>query len=586
MIPTDGEEKLDKESPIATAAASKRFAILFQWRTDGAGGNSRRHATMQTWLLVSALALITLATFSYIMPPSKLAARDAAVRDSAADDPTTDPGAAYHAATRWLYDRIDYERLARSGSRYRFTLDRMRDLVTRLGHGRYLYEAAGGRAEPPPVAVSPSGRPPKAKLVHVAGTKGKGSVATMTAHMLATAGFRVGLYTSPHLVDLEERFRVNGLPATRLQMIALVNSMRPIVQEMSRDRIGGPSFFELTTAIAIEHFHRCECDYWVLETGLGGRLDSTNVFQSDVTLITSIGLDHQNVLGDTLELIAKEKAGILKPGVPAISGVTKSPAREVIRQTAAEVGAPLLELGQDFDVRDCTSASFALTDVGEAPAWGSSFELLGEDMNATSNLPVKSVHLSLEGRHQIGNAAVALMGLKRLGVSLDAAVLDALGQLQIEARLERFVLPAGETAILDAAHNPDSITALVETLQARFAGRRLIGVFGTSVDKDAATMLDLLRPCLSAVVLTQYHGNPRFVPVQTLAGLAAATVAGSSASPGPFISPATAWYVMEDDPVVACQTARELAGRDGIVVVCGSFFLAAEVRPWLVTQVT
>ena len=263
--------------------------------------------------------------------------------------------AAYRLATQWLYDRINYEKLARPGSHYRFTLDRMRDLVTRIGLARYL---AG---QPAPAARTSFAEPsqsqgvadslPQAKIVHIAGTKGKGSVATMAATMLAAQGYQVGLYTSPHLVDLEERFRVNGRPAARAEMLALIDFMRPIVEQMSRDKIGGPSFFELTTAIAIEHFHRNACDFWVLETGLGGRLDSTNVFQSDVTLITSIGLDHQHVLGDTVELIAKEKAGIFKPGVPAISGVTKPPAREVIRQAAANVGAPLLELQRDFEIK-------------------------------------------------------------------------------------------------------------------------------------------------------------------------------------------------------------------------------------------
>ncbi len=524
------------------------------------------------------------------MPPSKLAARDSAARDSVADDPSADgcanDHAAYHAATRWLYDRIDYERWARSGSRYRFTLDRMRDLITRLGHQRYLFASDQGIAGPDHSGVNHSGNhsganqtvdlPAKAKIVHIAGTKGKGSVATMIAAMLTAAGYRVGLYTSPHLVDLEERFRVNGQPASRQQMTELVDSMRTVVDEMSRDGIGGPSFFELTTAIAIEHFHRCGCDYWVLETGLGGRLDSTNVFQTDVTLLTSIGLDHQHVLGDTIELIAKEKAGILKPGVPAISGVAGSPAREVIRQSATEVGATLLELGRDFDVREIVDE--APGDGSTHVAWGSSFKLIQDRTNGEPGVAAARVHLALEGRHQIGNAAVALVGLEQLGISPDTAALGALAGLQIDARVERFDLPTGATVILDAAHNSDSITALVETMKMRFPGRRLIGVFGTSVDKDAAVMLDLLRRCLNAIVLTRYHGNPRYVPIKTLADLAGKTSVKNPAS--------AAWFTTNDDPLAACQAAVDQAGQGGVVVVCGSFFLAAEVRPWLRGQRT
>lgn len=534
------------------------------------------------------------------MKPSKLAARESGACDPAVDNSASEDDADYLAATRWLYDRIDYERLARSGSRYRFTLDRMRELVTRLGHGRYLsvpphatnqqLERSFPHSGNAPVAVG-SEPAAKAKIVHIAGTKGKGSVATMTATMLVAAGYRVGLYTSPHLVHLEERFRINGHSATRREMTALVDSMRPFVDEMSSDGSGGPSFFELTTAIAIEHFHRGECDYWVLETGLGGRLDSTNVFQSDVTMITSIGLDHQHVLGDTLELIAKEKAGILKPGIPAISGVTNSPARDVIRQTAAEVGAPLLELGRDFSVRECVTQRDRLTaaNAAEEPVaatWGSTFELVHTLPTRNRQRLVTPVRLALEGRHQIGNAAVALVGLEQLGLPSDFltvprygdTVLDALSRLQIDARLERLTMLSGTTVILDAAHNPDSITALIDTLTHRFAGRRVVGVFGTSVDKDAATMLSLLRNCLDAIVLTRYHGNPRFVRTALLADLAIqASVEIQRPTP-------VAWFTTNDDPTGACQAAMELAGDDGVVVVCGSFFLAAEVRLWLLSQ--
>ncbi|TWT75360.1 bifunctional folylpolyglutamate synthase/dihydrofolate synthase [Allorhodopirellula solitaria] len=507
------------------------------------------------------------------MPPTHTAACD-----SAADDPTAYDRDAYEAATTWLYDRIDYERLARSGSRYRFTLDRMRDLVSRLGHANSLAQPSQGAGQPshPPGPGRATGdAAATTKIVHIAGTKGKGSVATMTAAMLAAAGHQVGLYTSPHLVDLEERFRVNGRPATRRQMTDLIDSMRPIVEAMSRASIGGPSFFELTTAIAIEHFHRCRCDYWVLETGLGGRLDSTNVFQSDVTLLTSIGLDHQHVLGDTLELIAREKAGILKPGVPAVSGVTKSPARETIRQAANEVGAPLLELGRDFHAENIVENASAQI-AGPCP-WGSSFDWVSATADGETPATAR-VSLQIEGRHQIGNAAVALQGLQRLGAATSPEVLRALAGVQIEARLERFTSPAGPTVVLDAAHNADSITALAETLESRFTGRRIVGVFGTSVDKDASAMLELLGPCLDGIVLTRYHGNPRFVPVDQLAEMAGKTRAGGAAG--------AAAVTTCEDPVAACQAAIDEAGQDGVVVICGSFFLAAEVRPWLLAQRT
>ncbi|MCM2373031.1 bifunctional folylpolyglutamate synthase/dihydrofolate synthase [Rhodopirellula sp. ICT_H3.1] len=493
--------------------------------------------------------------------------------------------AAYQSATRWLYDRIDYERMARPGTRYRFTLDRMRDLIRRLGHANCL-------AGDSPTSQKSAAK--RAGIVHVAGTKGKGSVCTMISTMLTAAGYRVGLYTSPHLVDLEERFRVNGCPASPSEMTDLINAMRPVVEEMSNEEIGGPTFFELTTAIAIEHFHRSGCDYWVLETGLGGRLDSTNVFQSDVTVISSIGLDHQHVLGNTVEQIAKEKAGIFKTGVPAISGVTRPSARDVIRQSAKDTGAPLIEIGLDFQIEGIRD--HALTaDPLDAP-WGSSFDLVhrrshkaSDSASATTTETVDaaqpmrtSVSLSLEGQHQIGNAAIAILALDRLGIPVGPESLDALSELQMDARLERFQLPSGPTVILDAAHNTDSVAALVATIQKRFAGRKTIGVFGTSVDKDAGAMLSSLRPCLDQVILTRYHGNPRFVPTETLINIASETPAITDpASPNPDTPPAP-WFSANDTPLAACQTAIDAAGPDGIVVVCGSFFLAAELRPWLV----
>ncbi|TWT96432.1 bifunctional folylpolyglutamate synthase/dihydrofolate synthase [Neorhodopirellula pilleata] len=469
--------------------------------------------------------------------------------------------AAYLEATQWLYDRIDYERLGKLGANYRFTLDRMCELVRRLGHGNRL--AWGGRpaGETPFVGATNTQAQARPRVVHIAGTKGKGSVATMTAAMLSAGGFRTGLYTSPHLVRLEERFRVDGEPASEDQMVDLINAVKPIVDAMADEPIGGPSFFELTTALAIEHFHRGDCEFWVLETGLGGRLDSTNVFQSDVTVITSIGLDHQHVLGDTIDKIAKEKAGIFKANVPAISGVTRPLARDVIRQHAEQMNVPLLEIDRDFQADEVPT---------EETDWGGAFSL----SNALSGKTHGPVRLGLEGQHQIRNAALAMTAIDRLGVPLSNAMLSRLATLQIDARLERFQLTCGTTVILDAAHNPDSIAVLVETVTRRFPDRPVVGVFGTSADKDAGAMLRQLQSCFDEIILTRYHRNPRFVPTKELSRLAAQ--AGGLP------------YRVDDDPLHACETAIEkltsAGDRRGVVVVCGSFFLAAELRPWLTAR--
>lgn len=446
----------------------------------------------------------------------------------------------YQDAASWLYDRIDYERLGKAGASYRFTLDRMRDLVHRLGQGASLAPASDRDPELP-------------QVIHIAGTKGKGSTANMVAAMLTAGGFKTGLYTSPHLVRLEERFRVDGEPASEAQMVDLIHSLQPIVDRMASEPIGGPSFFELTTAIAIEHFRRSGCRYWVLETGLGGRLDSTNVFQSDVTVITSIGLDHQHVLGNTVDKIAKEKAGIFKPGVPAISGVTQSPARDVIREHARQLGVELNEIDRDFQIRRTRPA-----------AWGSEFCVHSDSTNTKID-----VKLNLEGHHQVQNAALAIEALGRIDQTPATKMLEGLATLQIDARLERFEQDAQATVILDAAHNPDSVAALLQTIGERYPGKKLVGVFGTSVDKNAAEMIAQLESGFDRIVLTRYHKNPRFIPTETLAELAGST---------------RPWWSINDHPIPACRQAINEAGQDGIVVVCGSFFLAAEVRPWLVSR--
>jgi dihydrofolate synthase/folylpolyglutamate synthase len=466
----------------------------------------------------------------------------------------------------------------------------MRDLIRRLGHGQHLTVDPNDADEAPPFSGTTASASPlfasralsnnevaaadkgstwpslgEVQIVHLAGTKGKGSAATMVAALLHAAGYRVGLYTSPHLVHLEERFRVDGKIATPEEMIGLIDSMRPIVQAMADAPIGGPSFFELTTAMAIEHFHRHHCDVWVLETGLGGRLDSTNVFQSHATAITSIGLDHQHVLGETAELIAAEKAGIFKPDTPAINGVPPGSVRDVIVQTAMRVGAPLTHLGSDIQIETATENS---------PAWGSCFRIrgLGDWMPAETNIELK-----LEGAHQVHNAAVALAVVNSLSnvakkLRPEQRIHECLASLQMEARLERFDLPGGRVVLLDTAHNADSIDAMLNVINRRMTGRKRHCLFGTSADKNVLTMIQRMQPHFDRWTLTRYEGNPRYVPVEDLHRTA--MQAG--------LDPANTTRI--EQPTTAIQQAVDTLANDDVLVVCGSFFLAAELRPWLVQR--
>jgi len=463
----------------------------------------------------------------------------------------------YGEAIEFLYGLINYEKLAGPREKYRFRLDRMRELLRRLELGDLLHSPD-----------RPDHRPP-IPTIHLAGTKGKGSTATMIAAMLSAAGIRTGLYTSPHVHDLEERFRVDGVACPRRELIQWVDRMRPICAAMAD--VGCPSFFELTTAIALAHFRSARCDVQVLEVGLGGRLDSTNVVQPTLTLITSIGLDHQMVLGDTLAEIAGEKAGILKPGVPVISGVRHtdgSPVGEdaagVIRRVAERTGAPMREIGRDFELR-----------CRPRPDWGSRVTIIGPQGNVGQNGTAElTFDLAAEGTHQAINAALAVEAIGRLGpiggrpIDRTKAV-AALAELDLMGRIERVELADGQTAIIDTAHNEDSIGALTQAMLRRYGPnsetpRRIVIVFGTSRDKDSRVMLRLLAALSDRIVLTRFHGNPRYLDVDELKRQVDARVFSLIRT--------------EDRPLGALATARGLAGPGGVIVVCGSFFLADETR--------
>ena len=442
---------------------------------------------------------------------------------------------------RFLLDRIDYERSqAMPYDPRRFELDRMRDFLARLGH---------------PERDVP--------LVHVAGTKGKGSTSAMIAAALTAAGHRTGLFTSPHLEQVEERIAVDGRPCRPEELVDLIGLVRPVAQAMDRladphaaavgSEPGGPTYFELTTAMALLHFVRSRAAAAVLEVGLGGRLDATNVCTPLVSVITSISFDHTRQLGNTLASIAAEKAGIVKPGVPVVSGVTQPEPRDVIRQICRERGSRLVELGVDFDV-DYEPPR----DLQRAAAPGR--------LRFRTALGCRQYDLSLAGRHQAANAAVALAvldELRRLGWNLpEAAVGQSLAGLAWPARIE--VVARRPAVVLDAAHNVASIDALVATLDESFSAARRWLIFATTQEKDQRGMLTRLLGHFDDVLFTQYSNNPRAVPPEELERLAA-EVSGRH------------WPVYEN-AVDAWHAARGSAAPDDLICITGSFFIAAQWR--------
>ncbi len=455
----------------------------------------------------------------------------------------------HQAATGYLYGRVNYERLARIPYHERaFKLDRMRDLLDQLGNPEQTLQ-----------------------IVHVAGTKGKGSTSTMIASILRSAGRRVGLFTSPHLQRTEERMMVDGGECSAAELVDLVDTLRPLVEAMDRQREpidaqpDGPTYFEITTAMALLHFARRQADTAVLEVGLGGRLDSTNVCWPEVSVITSISHDHMQQLGGTLEMIAREKAGIVKPGVPVVSGVTGREPRDVIREICRQRQSRLVELGTDFQVRYRPPREL---DRGQSLG-----EIDFEDRSGDQPYCLAAARLGLLGRHQAQNAAVAVAAvgvLRRQGWSIsDDAVRTGLAAARCPARVE--VISRRPTIVVDGAHNAASAKALVTTLEESFSPRRKILIFATTQEKDVRGMVETLVPCFDEIVLTRYQHNPRAVPPQELAEV----VERLTGRTGRVCSkPEQAW-----------QLARQLAADDDLVCATGSFYLAAEIRPYAIVPV-
>jgi dihydrofolate synthase/folylpolyglutamate synthase len=444
--------------------------------------------------------------------------------------PVTD----YATALEFLLGRVNYERTSHIPYQSDgFKLDRMRRLLAAVGD--------------PHLAL---------KAIHIAGTKGKGSTAAMIAEVLTAAGYKTGLYTSPHLERIEERIAIGGETCPEGRLVALAARLQDALGHIDLPD-GGPTFFEITTALAFLHFAESRVDAAVLEVGLGGRLDSTNVCRPEVTVITSISYDHMRQLGNTLAAIAGEKAGIIKPGVAVISGVLADEPRQVIAERAREVGARLVQRGTDFEfTRRMSSESAERMDYREPRG-----ELLG-------------LELAMPGEHQAANAACAVAALLRLvergwDVS-EEAIRTGLASARCPARIE--LLSGQPAVVLDVAHNPASIAALLDVLDERLPDRRKVLIFASSKDKDYAAMLGLAMPRFNAVVLTQYVQNPRAMEAERLAEMAREMAA-------PAHQPAV--IEVAATPAEALFLARRLVGPDDVVCITGSFFLAAELRPLL-----
>ncbi|MBI5955040.1 MAG: bifunctional folylpolyglutamate synthase/dihydrofolate synthase [Chloroflexi bacterium] len=423
-----------------------------------------------------------------------------------------DTETAYNQALDYLYSFVDYSlKHASELAKADFNLDRMFALMESLGNPQNRYP-----------------------IIHVAGTKGKGSTSALCAAGLQVAGYQVGLYTSPHLLDYSERIQINGKPISHGQLVELVEEIKPHVAKIEK-----LTTFEITTALAFMAFAKYKVNAAVFEVGLGGRLDATNIVTPKVSVITSLSYDHMAVLGDTLTLIAGEKAGIIKQGVPVVSSPQKDEALAVLERVAKLKNAELTLVGRDVKFKSV----------------GSSLE------GQTFNVQRSTFRVPLLGSHQIENAATAYTALRTSGIPItDEQIQKGFSQVKWRARFE--VARRDPPVIFDSAHNQDSFEKLGETLETYFPGKKVILIFGASEDKNIPGMFAALLPKIQKIIITRAD-HPRALEVERIQGLADQAGAESES-----VTPVKS----------ALARALELSVKDGsIVLSAGSMFVTAEV---------
>jgi len=382
--------------------------------------------------------------------------------------------------------------------------------------------------------------------MHIAGTKGKGSTAALSEACLRAAGYRTGLYTSPHLHTFRERIRVDGQKIAREQVVALVEEIRLLIERMP-----GVTTFEAVTAIGFLYFARAGVDMAIVEVGLGGRLDATNVLTPEVSVITSLSLDHTYLLGNTLAEIAYEKAGIIKQGVPVVSAPQRAEAIKVLEAISRERGAPLVQVGRDWDYEpgsaDLDGQVFSVRRIA-----GGGSELDGE------------YWLPLLGRHQLENGASAIAALdvlRQRGFCIPAeAVHEGLHNVHWPGRME--IISREPLVVVDCAHNSYSAQALRSALEEWFPNRRWVLIFGASADKDIAGALRALLPISEYVVVTR-SDHPRATAPVVLADVVASVGGGAEVSV---------------NVRKAIRRGLAVMGPDSGLLVTGSIFLVADAR--------
>jgi dihydrofolate synthase/folylpolyglutamate synthase len=410
----------------------------------------------------------------------------------------------------------------------------------------------------------------KLKFIHVAGTNGKGSVAAHLLTILAAAGYKVGLYTSPHLSSVRERFRINDAYIAEQEFAGHATAIRDALRGPC-DCLGRITYFEFTTALALLWFAEQQVDLVILEVGLGGRLDATNVVTPLVGIITNVSMDHEAHLGNTLAEVAREKAGIIKPGVPVVSGVAPDESLEVVADTCRERNAPLYLLGRDFHCRPETDGVWAYDSGGD-------------------KAPLSGLRSALAGGYQLANGALALAALEILGEKgfpiAEETIRDALPEVCWPGRLENFCLsepdlkkidcpeesrggPDYRRYLLDGAHNPAGVATLVEYLRSRDDFNKLVVVWASMADKDYGSSLASVAALCDQLVFTRPEEERSAHPKVLVEAL-----------PAEFREKS----VCADGVGNALARARRITDGGDLICVAGSLYLIGAARKILLGE--
>jgi dihydrofolate synthase/folylpolyglutamate synthase len=454
----------------------------------------------------------------------------------------------YEQALDYIFSYTDYEKVPMPHALGSYDLRRVEELLARLGNPHLM-----------------------ARSVHIAGTNGKGSTAAMIASVLTNAGYGTGLYTSPHLHTIRERFRVNESLITEEEFTAIVAKIKPEVEIANQKATYGElTTFELLTALAFTYFGMKRVDFQVLEVGLGGRFDATNIIQPEVCVITSISLDHTKVLGDSVPEIAAEKAGIIKSGSTVILSPQTEEVIRVIEEACLKRGAELITVGRDVTWQSLgTRGKQQLLAVSRIRS-KNGIQSKNSIRSSYEKRSSYKISIPLLGGYQLENAATAVaalevLALKGFDISWNSLI-SGLAQVRWPGRLQ--VLSRHPLLVFDGAHNPDAARNLKQSLAGYFDFKRAILIMGASGDKDVGGVVSELMPLFGEVIITQSH-HPRAMAIAQLQAV--------------FRGYGVKAQLTKTVPE-ALSLAMNIAGTQDLICVTGSLFVVAEAIEWVNSQ--